>query len=143
LRVEEMISSLLEEGKRIMIVDDDNDCVFTIKIVLERYGFKVHSFNNAYSALESYRATYYDLVILDIILPGMNGFQLYREIKKMDKNVKVCFLSAGRIFYGTYQDIFSEIDASYLIRKPIENQKLVRRVEQIIQMDSTQLALSD
>jgi DNA-binding response OmpR family regulator len=138
-----MISSLLEEGKRIMIVDDDNDCVFTIKIVLERYGFKVHSFNNAYSALESYRATYYDLVILDIILPGMNGFQLYREIKKMDKNVKVCFLSAGQIFYGTYQDIFSETDASYLIRKPIENQKLVRRVEEIIQMDSTQLALSD
>lgn len=138
-----MISSLLEEGKRIMIVDDDNDCAFTIKIVLERYGFKVYSFNNAYSALESYRATYYDLVILDIILPGMNGFQLYREIKKMDKNVKVCFLSAGQIFYGTYQDIFSEIDASYFIRKPIENQKLVRRVEEIIQMDSTQLALSD
>ncbi len=132
-----MISSLLEEGKRVMIVDDDNDCMFTIKIVLERYGFKVYSFNNAYSALESYRVSYYDLVILDVILPGMNGFQLYREIKKMDKNVKVCFLSAGQIFYGTYQDIFSEIDASYFIRKPIENQKLVRRVEEIIQMDST------
>ena len=91
-----MISGLLEKGKRIMIVDDDSDCTFTIKIVLERYGFKVYSYNNAYLALGAYRSNFYDLVILDIILPEMNGFQLYREIKKIDKKVKVCFLSAGK-----------------------------------------------
>lgn len=128
-----MIRGLLEKGKRIMIVDDDNDCIFTIKVVLERYGFKVYSFNNAYSALEAFRANSYDLAILDIILPQMNGFQLYREIKRIDKNIQVCFLSAGQMFYGSYSDIFSKVDASRFIRKPIENQSLVRRIEQIIE----------
>ena len=89
-----MINGLLEKGKRIMIVDDDNDCTYTIKIVLERYGFKVYSYNNAHLALDAYKSNFYDLVIFDIILPEMNGFQLCREIKKIDKRVKVCFLSA-------------------------------------------------
>ena len=122
-----MISGLLEKGKKIMIVDDDSDCTFTIKIVLERDGFKVYSYNNAYLALGAYRSNFYDLVILDIILPEMNGFQLYREIKKIDNKVKVCFLSAGQLLHGTYSDVFSKIDASYFIRKPIGNQSLVQK----------------
>ncbi|MGC2597539.1 MAG: response regulator [Nitrososphaeraceae archaeon] len=132
-----MISGLLEKGKRIMIVDDDSDCTFTIKIVLERYGFKVYSYNNAYLALGAYRSNFYDLVILDIILPEMNGFQLYREIKKIDKKVKVCFLSAGQLLHGTYSDVFSKIDASYFIRKPIGNQSLIQKIEEIIEVNCT------
>jgi DNA-binding NtrC family response regulator len=132
-----MINGLLEKGKRIMIVDDDNDCTYTIKIVLERYGFKVYSYNNAYLALDAYKSNFYDLVILDIILPEMNGFQLYREIKKIDKRVKVCFLSAGQLLYGIYSDVFSKIDASYFIRKPIENQSLVQKIEEIIGVNCT------
>lgn len=120
-----------------MIVDDDNDCTYTIKIVLERYGFKVYSYNNAYLALDAYKSNFYDLVILDIILPEMNGFQLCREIKKIDKRVKVCFLSAGQLLYGTYSDVFSKIDASYFIRKPIENQSLVQKIEEIIGVNCT------
>lgn len=120
-----------------MIVDDDSDCTFTIKIVLERYGFKVYSYNNAYLALGAYRSNFYDLVILDIILPEMNGFQLYREIKKIDKKVKVCFLSAGQLLHGTYSDVFSKIDASYFIRKPIGNQSLIQKIEEIIKVNCT------
>ena len=67
----------------------------------------------------------------------MNGFQLCREIKKIDKRVKVCFLSAGQLLYGTYSDVFSKIDASYFIRKPIENQSLVQKIEEIIGVNCT------
>ena len=126
-----MVSGL-KKRKRIMIVDDDNDCIFTFKIVLERYGFKVYSFNSAYLALDEFRSDFYDLAILDIILPGMNGFQLYRELKKIDKNLKVCFLSAGQLLYLDDLDV-SKIDASCFIRKPIENQRLVQRVEDLIE----------
>lgn len=129
-----MMVSSLKERKRIMIVDDDNDCTFTFKIVLEGYGFKVYSFNNAYLALHEYRSNFYDLAILDIILPGMNGFQLYRELKKIDKNLKVCFLSAGQLLYVEDSDV-PKFDASCFIRKPIENQSLVQKVEEMIKVN--------
>jgi len=130
-----MVSSgLLEKRKKIMIVDDDTDCTFTFKIVLERYGFKVYSFSDAYLALGTYRPNFYDLVILDIILPGMNGFQLYRELKKIDKTVKVCFFSAYQLHHGMYPDFF-KIDAIYFIRKPIENLSLVQKIEELIEVN--------
>jgi DNA-binding NtrC family response regulator len=117
-----------------MIVDDDNDCTFTFQIVLERYGFKVYSFNNAYLALDKYRSNFYDLAILDIILPGMNGLQLYLELKKIDKNLKVCFLSAGQLLHVEDSDLF-KIDTSCFIRKPIENQRLVQKIEELIEVN--------
>ncbi len=119
-----------------MIVDDDNDCTFTFQIVLERYGFKVYSFNNAYLALDKYRSNFYDLVILDIILPGMNGLQLCQELKKIDKNLKICFLSASQLLYVEDSDLF-KIDTSCFIRKPIENQRLVQKIEELIEVNNT------
>jgi DNA-binding NtrC family response regulator len=126
----------LKKGKRIMIVDDDNDCTFTFQIVLESYGFKVYSFNNAYLALDKYRSNFYDLAILDIILPGMNGFQLYQELKKTDGNLKVCFLSAGQLLYVEDSDV-SKIYTSCFIRKPIENQRLVQKIKELIEVNYT------
>jgi DNA-binding response OmpR family regulator len=80
-------------------------------------------------ALENFKAAYYDLLILDIRMPKMNGFELYREIKKLDNKVKVCFLTAGEMYYGIYTDIFDE---NQFIRKPIENQELIKRLNKII-----------
>jgi two-component SAPR family response regulator len=62
-------------------------------------------------------------------MPKMNGFELYREIKKLDNKVKVCFLTAGEMYYGIYTDIFDE---NQFIRKPIENQELIKRLNKII-----------
>jgi YesN/AraC family two-component response regulator len=65
-------------------------------------------------------------------MPKMNGFQLYREIKKIDDKVKVCFLTAGEMYYGTYADIFNKLDTNCFIRKPIENQELLKHLNEII-----------
>jgi len=58
-----------------------------------------------------------------------HGFEMYREIKKIDRKLRVCFLTAGEMYYGTYGDIF---DQNQFIRKPIENQELVNRITEII-----------
>jgi two-component system response regulator ChvI len=65
--------------KRILLVDDEPDIIFTIKKILEENGFKVDSFNDPILALNSYKSNFYDLVILDIKLPKMDGFELYTK----------------------------------------------------------------
>jgi DNA-binding response OmpR family regulator len=116
------------------VVDDESDVIITLKIVLEENGFKVDSFTDPLVALENFRgeAGMYDLLILDIKMPEMNGFELYRQIKKIDDKAKVCFLTAGEMYYGVYTDIFNSLDAEYFIRKPIDNEELVKRVNNMI-----------
>jgi two-component SAPR family response regulator len=64
-------------------------------------------------------------------MPKMHGFELYREIRKIDNEVKICFLTAGEMYYGAYADIFNE---NQFIRKPIENKELINRVNEIIDL---------
>jgi DNA-binding response OmpR family regulator len=68
--------------KRILLVDDEPDIIFTIKKILEENGFKVDSFNDPILALNYYKVNFYDLVILDIKLPNMDGFELYTNKRK-------------------------------------------------------------
>jgi DNA-binding response OmpR family regulator len=86
-------------NKKVLIVDDEPDVNLTLKMVLEDNGFKVDSFTYPFLALESFRkqAGMHDLLMLDIKMPDMNGFELYRQIKKIDDKVKVCFLTAGEM----------------------------------------------
>ena len=98
--------------------------------ILGENGFVVDSYDDPI-ALEKFEADFYNLVILDIKMPGLNGFALYREIKRLDKKVKVCFLTAGEMYYG-YSDIFSSLPANYFIRKPIDNEELMKRINEII-----------
>jgi DNA-binding response OmpR family regulator len=85
-------------------------------------------------ALQNFRveAGKYDMIILDIKMPEMNGFELYRQIKKIDNRVKICFLTASEMSYGEYEDIFSRLDESCFIQKPIENEELIARLNKII-----------
>jgi DNA-binding response OmpR family regulator len=69
-------------------------------------------------------------------MPGLNGFALYREIKRLDRKVRVCFLTAGEMYYGEYSDLFSSPPANYFIRKPIENEELIYRINEIIADDT-------
>ena len=69
----------------------------------------------------------------------MNGFLFYREINKLDKNLKICFLTAGERYYGVYSDIFSSLPASYFMRKPINNAEQITRINQIINDISIQI----
>ena len=80
--------------KKILLVDDEPDVTYTIKKIVEDNGYKVDSFNDPILALNSYNVNFYDLVILDIKMPTMDGFELYLKIREKDPNVKICFLTA-------------------------------------------------
>jgi two-component system, OmpR family, response regulator ChvI len=117
--------------KLILIVDDEPDVNLSLKIALETNGFEVDTFNDPIMALDNFKKGVYDLLILDIKMPKMNGFELYREIRKIDNEVKVCFLTAGEMYYGAYSDIFDE---NQFIRKPINNEELVNKVNEMINL---------
>jgi DNA-binding response OmpR family regulator len=124
----------MDKLRRIMIVDDEQDVTFLFKIILEgihqELSLKVDSFNDSLVALENYREDLYDLIIIDVVMPKMDGFRLYKEIRKKDKKVKVCFLTAGEMYYEEYRKhAFPEISADSVIRKPITNDDLVRKVK--------------
>jgi DNA-binding response OmpR family regulator len=121
-------------NKRVLLVDDEPDLNLTIKIILEENRFKVDSFTDLLAALENFRgeADSHDLVILDIKMPNMNGFELYRQIKKIDDKAKVCFLTAGEMDYEQFRkELFPTLDNNCYIQKPIENKMLIRRLNRI------------
>ncbi len=118
--------------KRVLIVDDEPDVNLAVKTALEQRDYKVDAFKDPLLALEDFRKGLYDLLILDIKMPKMHGFELYKQIKKIDDKVKVCFLTAGEMYYGQCTDIFQTLDAQCFIRKPIENDELLRRLNKIL-----------
>jgi DNA-binding response OmpR family regulator len=122
--------------KTILLVDDESDVCFVLEKVLGQNGFVIDSYENPTLALEKFKAESYDLVVLDIKMPELNGFALYREIKRLDKKIKVCFITAGEIYYEEYSDIFSSLPSKCFIRKPIENEELMKRINEIIADDT-------
>ena len=119
-----------------MIVDDEYDMNLLFKMVLEENGFKVDSFTDPLLALENFKEQdgMYDMVILDIKMPEMNGFELYRQIRKIDDKVKVCFLTAGEMDYEQFgKELFPALENNCYIQKPIENETLIKRLNKIME----------
>jgi CheY-like chemotaxis protein len=119
--------------KRICFVDDEPDIILLCKIVLEEGGFEVYTFTDSLLALSNFKPDFYDLIILDIKMPNMDGFELCRKIKEKDQNTKVCFLTASEMYYETFRkNGYGSVDKDLFLRKPIENDELIKRVKQII-----------
>jgi DNA-binding response OmpR family regulator len=123
-------------GKNILIVDDESDITFTIKSILQENGFKVDSFTDSISALDNYQINYYDLIILDIKMPKMDGFQLYTKIREKDPKVKICFLTASEMYYEKFRKARYEfgkiIGEDYFIQKPSTIDNLITHLTKIM-----------
>ena len=131
----ESIQQQVQKNKRILLVDDEHDVNVTIRIVLEEKGFKVDSFTDAFQALENFTAGLYDLVILDVKLPGMNGFSLYAKIKKLDAKVRICFLTAvDKTYYEILKKHHSSIKENCVIYKPVDNESLLELIKSVLWM---------
>ena len=119
--------------KRILLVDDEYDINFIIKLVLEKNGFKVDSFTDVCETLENFRAGLYDLAILDVKLPTMNGFSLYEKIKKLDGRVRICFLTAAdKAYYETLKKHYPSVNENCVIHKPVDNESLLRIIKSVL-----------
>jgi DNA-binding response OmpR family regulator len=122
------------KGKRIMVVDDESDLTLFYRMSLEYHGVKVEAFNDPKKALSNFKPDYYDLIILDIRMPGMDGFELYREIQKIDSKVKVCFLTASELYYKEFRaKEYSALDKDLFIRKPIGNEEMIKEIDRLIE----------
>lgn len=113
---------------RIFLVDDETDITVLYKTGLEENGFLVSVFNDPLQAFSSFKAGEYDLLLLDIKMPKMNGFELYREIQRIDDKVKVCFITAFVTYYESLREIFDMRNIHCIIKKPIEIPNLIERI---------------
>ena len=120
--------------KRILVVDDEYDTNLTLKVVLEESGFEVDSYTDPQAALRNFKTGLYDLALIDMRMPVMNGFALYNEIRKLDSKVKICFLTAAEdTYYETFRkQAYPNDDENCILRKPIENELLIKQIKSII-----------
>jgi CheY-like chemotaxis protein len=123
-----------KKNKRILLVDDEPDVLYTVKKVLENNGFIVESYNDPNLALSNFKLGLYDLLLLDIRMPKMNGFELYQKIREIDSNVKICFLTASELFYKEYRrlDVYPRVNKERFIQKPIRTEELIHELNEIL-----------
>jgi DNA-binding response OmpR family regulator len=119
--------------KRIMLVDDEPDINSALRVVLKRAGFDVVTFDDPVAALENFKARSYDLCILDIKMPKMDGLDVYQKIKDLDGDVKVCFLTASELYFERFREgKYPILDKDLFIRKPIANVELLKKINSIL-----------
>jgi two-component system catabolic regulation response regulator CreB/two-component system response regulator ChvI len=116
---------------RIFIVDDEEDITILLKIGLEREGYHVDVYNDPVEALSNFRFGY-DLVVLDIRMPKMTGFDLCREIRKIDELVRVCFFTAFEVYREDFHKMFPELSADCFLRKPMSIAEFSAAVKRLL-----------
>ncbi len=118
-------------NKRILLVDDEPDIVLAFKIGLEDHGFIVDAFDDPEKAASNFKCDVYDLLLLDIKMPKLNGIEFYYRMKEIDKKVKVCFITASEIYYYEQitKDLFNLLGGIRLFRKPIKVDDLANELK--------------
>ena len=123
-----------QNNNRILVVDDEPDITLTLKAGLEIVGlFDVDTFNDPESVLKSFKPDIYALVLIDIMMPKMSGFDLYEQLKKVDPDIKVCFLTASEMYYERNRGIeHCALNKNLFLQKPISTNDLVMEVNKKI-----------
>ena len=120
--------------KRILVVDDEPDINSLFKMILEENSeFMVHSFTDPLLALRNFKPNFYDLILVDIKMPEMDGLDFYREVRKIDKKVRLCFVTASEKYYEPFRkEIYDILGENCFIQKPIANEDLLKVVNTMI-----------
>jgi DNA-binding NtrC family response regulator len=113
---------------KLLVVDDEPDIASTLAKGLSQKGHQVDAFSDCMIALSKFRPNYYDLSIIDIRMPGMNGFELYRRLKAKDPNLKVAFMTAFEIYRNEFEKVLPKYDVRTFITKPVT----INRLDSII-----------
>ncbi|MGH9977226.1 MAG: response regulator transcription factor [Nitrososphaeraceae archaeon] len=118
------------KNKRILIVDDSTDIAFTLRIGLENSdsSMQVYSYDNPINALLDFKPNFYDMLLIDVNMPLMDGFELCEKLLQKDINVKVCFMTAGEINMDAVREVHSLKSIGCFIKKPITTDSLVKRI---------------
>jgi CheY-like chemotaxis protein len=134
---EQLQQELRSQSKRILLVDDNHDITLTFKKALEAENdksgnktfFKVYTYNDTLQALVEFKPNFYDLLLIDINIPKMNGFEFSKQILELDVNVRICYITAAEINLQALREQFPTLSIGCFIKKPIGIEDLVRRVK--------------
>jgi CheY-like chemotaxis protein len=122
---------LAQVNKRILIVDDEKDVGRTFKMILENYGFDIDCFTDPAMALETFKPNLYHLIILDIRMAEINGFELYDKLKSRDPKIKTLFITALNSVepYNTRNSkVYPLSGVRHFIKKPVSSEDLLGQV---------------
>ena len=126
-----VIKDIQRFWKRILIVDNDVDVTTTFKVAIEDSNnrIEVYTSNDAVVALSEFKPNFYDLILVDINMPYLNGFELCEKILAIDINVKVCFMSSVEINREGLREIYPSLSLGSFIRKPVSIDYLLKRIK--------------
>lgn len=130
-------NSTIKKTKTILVVDDDKDTTLTVKSSLKiennrttnRIFFRVYTYNCPIVALSEFKPNFYDLLIIDVEMPKMNGFELSTKILEIDADPKICFMSAAEVNYEALREIYPSVSFGCFIKKPVSLEYLIRKVK--------------
>jgi CheY-like chemotaxis protein len=136
-KLQERKEKLSPFTKRILIVDDHPDIILTFKRGLEaenqyssgKIFFQFYAYHDPLEALSEFKPNFYDLLLVDVNMPKVNGFEFSEEILKLDVNVRVCYISAGEMNIEALREQYPTLSIGCFIKKPITIENLVRRVK--------------
>ena len=120
--------------KRVLIVDDDPDLTLTFKVSLDGYHyddktrFEVYTYNDPLLVVTQFKPNFYDLLLTDIYMPHMNGFELSQKILEIDVNIRVCFISSAEINIEALREVYPRLSFGCFIKKPVTIEYLVKRL---------------
>ena len=123
--------------KRIPLVDDDPDVTLTFKVGLDGYyygdgdkkkRFEVYSFNDPLLVVKEFKPQFYDLLLTDIYMPNMNGFELCQMILKLDIDIRVCFMSSLELNIQALREVYPNVSFGCFIKKPVTIKYLIERL---------------
>jgi two-component system, OmpR family, response regulator ChvI len=117
-----------------LLVDDEPDIVYIVKVRLERNGFEVDCYTDPTLALRNFKSGLYQLLILDIKMPNMDGIELFNKMKKEDDKVRVCFFSASELLNSNNKTFQNYPDKFLFVSKPISIHKMTEQIEQFLSM---------
>jgi DNA-binding response OmpR family regulator len=122
-----------KSNKRILLVDDEPDICMVYQVVLEDAGYECIPYTDSVKALQEFRPYYYDLILLDIRMPVLNGFELCKKIRELDKTVHIVFITASEAYYEKFRSQhFPELGKINYIQKPIGNEEFIREINKIL-----------
>jgi DNA-binding response OmpR family regulator len=129
---------------RILIVDDDYDIALTLKVGLEQSGYKVDLFTDVKKLIREFKPGVYSLLLVDIRMPNMTGFELFEILRKQDAQFRICFITAFEQYYSSVREFFPNLDVKCFLRKPLSiNELRIHVVEELAKSNLSSLNIAE
>ena len=130
---ERLLHNQPRNKRKVLVIDDEPDICMIYQMVLEDAGYECVSYIDPVKALQQFRPNYYDLVLLDIKMPVLNGFELCKKIREVDRTVHIIFITAAGAYYEKFRSQhYPQLGKVNYIQKPVGNEELVQIVGMIV-----------